>query len=303
MPFFLNQLCDEIVPILKVNAAVQNGFNCRLLSFFFLVFVCSPVSLIAKENLFKTWNTENGLPQNSVVSIEQTPDGYIWLATFDGLARFDGARFKVFRKLDTAELPTNRLAGLFVDTDGRLWILTEDTNRIVVYENGRFKSFAKGKDFESNDMSEPWRLKTEMVLRNDDTEFFYEDGRFRSRPASVRKLPGVFWDEHQYIWIDKGDHYMGGKNGRLESYSKKSAMPFDGLSLIARKAIVIDDTLWFLMPHEVGGKPERTRLARLRNGEVTEFPVRMSDTTALALDRENNLWLGDLSLGAVRIDA
>ncbi len=152
-------------------------------------------------------------------------------------------------------------------------------------------------------MAEPWRLKTEMVLRNDDTEFFYEDGRFRARPASVRKLPAVFWDEHQYIWIDRGDRYLGGKNARLESYPKKSAMPFDGLRLIARKAVVIDDSLWFLMPHEVGGKLGETRLARLRNGEVTEFPVAVSDTTALELDRENNLWLGDFSFGVVRIDA
>jgi signal transduction histidine kinase/ligand-binding sensor domain-containing protein len=276
-------------------------FKCQSLSLFLFVFVYSAVSLIAKENLFKTWNTENGLPQNSVTSIAQTSDGYIWLATFDGLARFDGVRFKVFRKLDNPELPTNRVTGLFIDPVGRLWILTEDANRIVVYENGRFKSFAKGKDFETNDMSEPWRLKTEMVLRNDGTEFFYEDGRFRSRAASVRKLPNVFWDEHQDVWIDRGDHYVSGKNGRLESYPKKSAMPFDGLRLIARKAVVIEDSLWFLMPH--GGKLAETRLARLRNGEVTEFPVRVTDTTALELDRENNLWIGDLSYGAVRIDA
>src|SRR6185369_8542189 len=157
---------------------MRKGFKCRSLFNSFLVFVCSAVSITAKVDPFKTWNTENGLPQNSVVNIAQTPDGYIWLATFDGLARFDGVRFKVFRKLDHPELPTNRVTGLFVDAVGRLWILTEDANRIVVYENGRFRSFAKGKDFEANDMSEPWRLKTEMVLRNDGTEFFYEDGRF-----------------------------------------------------------------------------------------------------------------------------
>lgn len=282
---------------------MRKGFKFWLPSLFLLVFVCSPVSLIANQSFFKNWNTENGLPQNSVLSIAQTPDGYIWLATFDGLARFDGVRFKVFRKLDTAELPTNRLSRLFVDREGRLWILTEDANRIVVYENGRFRSFAKGKDFETKDLAEPWRLNTEMVLMSDDTEFFYEDGRFRSRPPSVRKLPGVFWDEHQDVWIDRGDHYLSGKNGRLESYPKKSSMPFDGLKLIARKAVVIEDSLWFLMPREVGGNARGTRLARLRNGEVTEFPVPVTDTTSLELDRENNLWLGDLSYGAVRIDA
>lgn len=45
---------------------------------------------------FDSWTTDNGLPQGSINSILQTRDGYIWLATFGGLARFDGLRFQVF---------------------------------------------------------------------------------------------------------------------------------------------------------------------------------------------------------------
>src|SRR5258705_1848155 len=281
---------------------MQNGFKCRLLAFFLLVFVCSTVSLIAKEDRFKPWNTENGLPQNSVVSIAQTRDGYIWLATFDGLARFDGVRFRVFRKLDTPELPTNRLVDLFVDPEGRLWILTEVANRIVVYEKGRFASFTKGKDFETTDMGKPWRLKTEMVLRNGDVEFVYQDGAFHRRPISSHKLPNVFWDEHQSIWIDLGDKYLAGVSGHLESYAKSPAMPFDGLSLIGRKSVTIGDSLWFILPYKQDVVPW-THLARLRNGEVTEFPITAHDSSVLQLDRDGNLWLGDFTIGLIRIDA
>lgn len=268
------------------------------------VFLCSVASLIAKDYSFKTWNTENGLPQNSVNSIAQTPDGYIWLTTFDGLARFDGIRFKIFRKQDTPELPTNRLTTMFVDNDGRLWILTEDANRIVVYEKGQFKSFSKGRDFETDDLGEPWRLKTEMVLRNGPVEFFYENSAFRSRPAIRRKLPGAFWDEHRAIWIDGGDHYLAGRAGHMESYPKKSEMPFDGQNLLAQNAVMIDGSLWFLLPYRSSGVPEpETRLARLRNGEVTQFPVIAYDSAALQLDRNGNLWIGDFRLGLLRIDA
>src|SRR5579872_6115420 len=42
------------------------------------------------------WSTQSGLPQSSVYSIAQTPDGYLWFATEEGLARFDGMRFTVF---------------------------------------------------------------------------------------------------------------------------------------------------------------------------------------------------------------
>jgi ligand-binding sensor domain-containing protein len=85
------------------------------------------VSLVATNGFatspavrFKTWNTENGLPQNSIQAIAETPDGYLWLATRDGVAQFDGLRFKVFQKSNTPELPTNRLGWVTTDDAGRL---------------------------------------------------------------------------------------------------------------------------------------------------------------------------------------
>src|SRR5688572_20989215 len=57
------------------------------------------------EYIIDVWQTEDGLPQNSVNAIAQTPDGYLWLATFNGLARFDGVAFKVFDPQNTPELP------------------------------------------------------------------------------------------------------------------------------------------------------------------------------------------------------
>ncbi len=53
---------------------------------------------------FDHWTADNGLPQNSVRDIVQTRDGYLWLATLDGLVRFDGVRFTVFRLVHTPTL-------------------------------------------------------------------------------------------------------------------------------------------------------------------------------------------------------
>jgi ligand-binding sensor domain-containing protein len=47
---------------------------------------------------FDVLNTDSGLPQNSVYSILQTRDGYLWLTTLDGLVRCDGVHFKIFSK-------------------------------------------------------------------------------------------------------------------------------------------------------------------------------------------------------------
>jgi signal transduction histidine kinase/ligand-binding sensor domain-containing protein len=68
------------------------------------------------------WTTEEGLPQNSVNSIVQTRDGYLWLATFGGLARFDGLRFTIFNTGNTPGLKSNRLVALCEGKAGRLWI-------------------------------------------------------------------------------------------------------------------------------------------------------------------------------------
>lgn len=72
-----------------------------------------------------TWTLEDGLPLNSVNDIEVTRDGYVWLATFDGLVRFDGVRFAVFGTENTPGLTSNRITSVAEADDGALWLRTE----------------------------------------------------------------------------------------------------------------------------------------------------------------------------------
>ncbi len=72
------------------------------------------------------WQTKEGLPQNSVSDIVQSPDGYIWFGTQEGLVRFDGVRFLVFDKRNTKNgLLSNFVTSLWVARDSSLWIGTE----------------------------------------------------------------------------------------------------------------------------------------------------------------------------------
>ena len=61
---------------------------------------------------YRTWTVADGLPENSVTSIVQTRDGYLWIGTFGGLARIDGVRFTVFDIANTDALGTNRILSL-----------------------------------------------------------------------------------------------------------------------------------------------------------------------------------------------
>src|SRR5678816_2107877 len=89
--------------------------------------ISSPAAEIASlqtEWLTRTWETEDGLPENSATAMVQTADGYIWFGTFDGLVRFDGVSFKVFTPDNTPGLPSAGIVNLHLDARERLWVST-----------------------------------------------------------------------------------------------------------------------------------------------------------------------------------
>ncbi|MGH8024878.1 MAG: ligand-binding sensor domain-containing protein, partial [Limisphaerales bacterium] len=90
------------------------------------------------DYLTDIWTAENGLPDNSVTAIAQTPDGYLWVGTFNGLARFDGVRFVTFDPANTPSLLHARVRHLYVDRQGTLWINTYDGS-LTAYRHGKFE--------------------------------------------------------------------------------------------------------------------------------------------------------------------
>src|ERR1700749_2859636 len=76
--------------------------------------IISEKSLSSKADYtIRFWNSENGLPQNSITSCLQTKDGFLWMSTTNGLARFDGTTFKIFNTGNTPALPDNTFIKLF----------------------------------------------------------------------------------------------------------------------------------------------------------------------------------------------
>ncbi len=80
------------------------------------------------------WRTApGGLPQNSVIALTQTHDGYLWLGTLNGLVRFDGLRFTVFNEGNTPKLNSGRIVSLFEDSRQNLWLGTETAGAAVIH--------------------------------------------------------------------------------------------------------------------------------------------------------------------------
>jgi ligand-binding sensor domain-containing protein/AraC-like DNA-binding protein len=71
------------------------------------------------------WAIEDGLPQNSILCLTQTRQGYIWFGTQSGLVRFDGMSFRVYNRWNTEGLKNDRILSLYEDTTGALWVGTD----------------------------------------------------------------------------------------------------------------------------------------------------------------------------------
>ena len=110
----------------------------HIIAFTLLLFVATGALAKPSDFLVDLWTSDNDLPDSSVTAITQTPDGYLWIGTYNGLARFDGVRFTTFDPANTPELKNPRIFGLFTDPRGTLWISTFDGS-VTSYRDGVFK--------------------------------------------------------------------------------------------------------------------------------------------------------------------
>src|ERR1051326_3274109 len=108
LAFWLRRLCGPVaVVVLCLTAAAAR-----------------PTFRTAPDYLIDTWETEDGLPENSATAMGQTPDGFLWFGTFSGLVRFDGIEFTTFDPANTPQLPSGGVVNLHVDRRGWLWVST-----------------------------------------------------------------------------------------------------------------------------------------------------------------------------------
>jgi ligand-binding sensor domain-containing protein len=86
------------------------------------------------------WTERRGLPNDHVQALAQTDDGYLWIATEEGLGRFDGVSVTVFDHSHFAAFNDDSVTALRAERGGRLWIGT--SNGVIRYEHGTFSAVA-----------------------------------------------------------------------------------------------------------------------------------------------------------------
>jgi len=98
----------------------------------------SETRLVPDDYLVKTWDAQENLSGSTVTAILQTPDGYLWVGTYEGLTRFDSVHSVTYDSLNRPALSHSRIQGLYLDARGTLWINTY-RGGLTSYRDGVFR--------------------------------------------------------------------------------------------------------------------------------------------------------------------
>ena len=104
----------------------------RLVWFWVALSVCATgpraidPAVLPSQYVIRNWTTADGLPQNTATCLLRSRDGFLWVGTGNGLARFDGVTFEVFSARTTPAIRQNDVKDLFEDSLGRLWVHFDD---------------------------------------------------------------------------------------------------------------------------------------------------------------------------------
>ncbi len=214
---------------------------------------------------FRRLDQESGLSQGSVLAMAQDAQGFVWLGTQDGLNRFDGFEFRVYRPDASrpGSLSNNWVSALAVDPDGALWIGTQAGLNRLRPDSERFEVFRHRPD-------EPRSLAGDSVLA------LHVDSR------------GRLW-----VGTDAGLSLREEGGGFLHS-----RLPGDGADQRVRALRMVGDVLWL---GTVDGlwrfNPDTGEFARAPSGPAEGRPVH-----ALAVDARGRLWVGGEQLPLSLLD-
>ncbi len=119
-----------------MTTALHRVLRCLFLAgaFCFLCFAASAVSTNTQWSI-SSWKSDDGLPNDHVTGLAQTPDGYLWIATFSRPARFDGVRFDDYFLRDYSVPANQKITALQLGRDG-LWMGTSHGEIISLNRDG-----------------------------------------------------------------------------------------------------------------------------------------------------------------------
>lgn len=252
---------------------------------------------VPSQYVLNSWQISDGLPQNSSMAIEQTQDGYLWIGTQEGLARFDGVRFTVFDRGNTPAITSNLITSLRADSRGRLWIGTGAG--LAILERGAFRRFDGDSRLAATYIYNIIEARNGYVWFATEAGLYCFDGRSINHIAlangaddiSVRAL---LEDRHSSLWVATATHGLQRFIGtRAKQVALDPQEPQQAVSAIHEDA---DGTLWFGTDKSHLYRSSGDEFIAIDTGGRTAGIIH-----ALNRDRDGNLWIASMAGGLVRM--
>lgn len=247
-----------------------------------------------------TWSDETGLPQNSVRTILQTGDGYLWIATEEGLARFDGVKFTTFDQSNTPVIANNYIFDLFEDEQKNLWVGLR--GGLLIYRNGRFRPFVHPEDFST---------RVVQIIRMDHEKNVWigtdGDGLYKIKDGTTtmyttrnglpdNRIKSLKCDSRGNLWVGTPAGLALLKENAFISYTGKRGLGNDVINAIYEDA---NQNLWIGTDKGVyilKGETFTLLETSLENGSDISG-ARILD---IFEDRDRNVWIGTSGHGLAR---
>jgi signal transduction histidine kinase/ligand-binding sensor domain-containing protein len=237
---------------------------------------------------FDTWTTDNGLPQNSVASILQSRDGFLWFTTNDGLVRYDGVRFTVYNAGNRNDLQTSRFSQVFGEFQGSLWIMSED-NSLIAYQDGRFRTYSSEDGLPHNRVTGMREENGSLLVETLGGIARGQEGKFVAEgPLGKRILIGFTMpDRPQLVW-----HFEAPLLYRVENGRRGREIKMPGMVTSDIKSLYEDRNgeLWIGITNGVLLRYKKDDGKPLVYAKQEGLPG--SRINVIRGDREGNIWLG-----------
>lgn len=233
----------------------------------------------------RVWGKREGLPSSWVHAVLASRSGYLWLATGDGLVRFDGMRF-TDRPLDSGGLPAGQVLALHEGRDGRLWVGTR--SGLAVGDGRGSAPFQRVAGLDGSPVLSIAEDTQGIVWAASERTLWRVEGARATRLGGAQGLPG---ERYRVLCADPaGGLWLGTDQGLAHIEAGRATATYrarDGLGSddVLSLAVDRDGTLW------VGTVDGLVR--RPRGGAFERSPaVGRRVVKALLQDRDGSVWAG-----------
>src|ERR1035441_4403974 len=244
----------------------------------------------------RVWQTQDGLPENTVQAFAQTPDNYLWIGTSGGLVRFDGASFVVYDRDNAPAMRDNSVFCLTVARDGSLWAGTDGAG-LLRYKNGAFRSYRAAEGLTNDFVRAVFQTRDGVLWAGTDDGLFRLDGERLVRVDGKGDIPAlavhaIREDSAGNLWVG-GSIVISIRGGSCREYRLEG---FGSATRVKSISETADGTIWVGV---VSGLQRLTRALR-DSGRFERVPEIASTVRALQVDHAGVLWIGTIGDGLLR---